>query len=80
MKRTQLQFLEPLYQRLKQVAEMNDWSLADVVRWATELYVRRFSAAKTNGEQWAFPTLDTQGDYLIDPARVSAEADAVGLR
>ncbi|NJK91407.1 MAG: ribbon-helix-helix protein, CopG family [Blastochloris sp.] len=42
MTRTQIQFPEPLYQRLKEIAEQQDWSLSEVMRKAAEHFVRRF--------------------------------------
>ena len=77
MTRTQVQFPEPLYRRLKEIAEANDWSLADVVRRASENYVRRFPESAERDEAWTFPTIDGGGDFLIDPADVSAEGEAI---
>ena len=34
MTRTQIQFPDPLYLRLKTIAEQHDWSLAEVMRKA----------------------------------------------
>ena len=80
MTRTQIQFPDPLYRRLKQVAEMNDWPLAEVVRRATELYVQRFPEVEEPEGKWEFPTIDAGGDFLVDPAMVDSEADAVIAR
>lgn len=82
MTRTQIQFPDPLYSRLKEIAEMNDWSLAEVVRRASELYARRFSEdfeAKRQRD-WSFPVVDMGGDFLADPADARPEADAVEAR
>lgn len=80
MKRTQIQFPDPLYDRLKQVAEMNDWPLAEVVRRATELYVQRFPELDASPTDWVFPLVDMGGDFIVDPALVSAEADIMSTR
>lgn len=80
MKRTQIQFPDPLYERLKQVAEMNDWPLAEVVRRATELYVQRFPDIALGGKSWSFPIVDMGGDYVVDPASQSIEADVMSKR
>jgi hypothetical protein len=80
MTRTQIQFPDPLYRRLKQIAELNDWSLADVVRRATELYVRRFPEHGASENDWSFPTINTDGDYLVDPADSHVESDAIAQR
>lgn len=80
MKRTQIQFPEPLYQRLKEVAAMNDWALAEVVRRASELYVERFPKTEDRDKAWSFPVLNLGGDFLVDPAGVHGEADAIESR
>jgi hypothetical protein len=80
MTRTQIQFPDPLYIRLKEIAELNDWSLADVVRRATELYVRRFPEPSDSEDDWSFPTLDMGGAFLRDPASSEVEAEAIELR
>lgn len=76
MTRTQIQFPDPLYRRLKQVAEMNDWPLAEVVRRATELYVQRFPEEGACEGDWSYPVLDMGGDFLVDPADVTPEAES----
>jgi len=80
MVRTQIQFPDSLYRRLKAIAKHNDWPLAEVVRRATELYVRRFADVEAASSDWTFPTLKAHGDYLADPASVEAESDAVDAR
>ena len=80
MKRTQIQFPDPLYKRIKEVATLNDWALADVVRRAVELYVERFPDAAEAASSWSFPTLDLGGDFLVDPKDVHSEAEAISLR
>lgn len=42
MTRTQIQLPDPLYQRLKVIAEQPDWSLSEVMRKAEEHFVTRF--------------------------------------
>lgn len=80
MTRTQIQFPDPLYQRLKVIAEQQDWSLAEVMRKAAEHFVSRFpEQVKTRGG-WQFPTLDCGGDFLTDPATLRPEADAIHQR
>ncbi len=80
MKRTQIQFPDPLYERLRRVADMNDWPLAEVVRRAAEAYLARFPEVADRSASWTFPTIDGGGDFLVDPARLRAEADAVAER
>ena len=79
MTRTQIQLPDPLYRRLKQVASANDWSLAEVIRRAAELYVQRFPSSEANAS-WVFPMVDAGGDFLVDPADFRAEAESIVLR
>jgi hypothetical protein len=65
---------------LKGIAAMNDWSLAEVVRRASDLYVERFAPAKETGTTWEFPVLDMGGDFLEDPAESRVEADILSTR
>jgi hypothetical protein len=77
MTRTQIQFPDPLYQRLKEIAEQRDWSLSEVMRKAAEHFVTRFPEEPTPQAVWRFPTLDCGGDFLTDPARLRPEAEAI---
>lgn len=80
MIRTQIQFPDPLYRRLKEIAERQDWSLSEVMRKAAEHFVNRFPDEPTPRNRWVFPTLDCGGDFLTDPALSHPEADAVETR
>ncbi|RYD21056.1 MAG: hypothetical protein EOP88_12755 [Verrucomicrobiaceae bacterium] len=80
MTRTQIQFPDPLYQRLKAIAEQQDWSLAEVLRRAAEHFVSRFPETDAPTSAWSFPTLDCGGDFLTDPAKIHPEAEAIHQR
>ena len=77
MTRTQIQFPDPLYQRLKEIAEQQDWSLSEVMRKAAEHFVARFPEGPKTEVFWRFPTLDCGGDFLSDPASLRPEADSI---
>ena len=77
MTRTKIQFPDPLYKRLKTIAEQQDWSLSEVMRKAAEHFVSRFTDPTPNRAEWSFPILDCGGDFLTDPARLRPEADAI---
>ncbi|MDB6079084.1 MAG: hypothetical protein JWO82_2831 [Akkermansiaceae bacterium] len=77
MTRTQIQFPDPLYQRLKEIAQQQDWSLSEVMRKAAEHFVSRFPEQPTKREVWRFPILDCGGDFLIDPASIRSEVEAI---
>ncbi|MEI6178454.1 MAG: hypothetical protein WCS43_16300 [Verrucomicrobiota bacterium] len=74
MTRTQIRFPDPLYQRLKTIADEQAWSLAEVMRKAAEHLVSRFPEQSTPGAAWKFPTFDCGGDFLTDPATLHHEA------
>lgn len=75
MTRTQIQFPDPLYQRLKVIAEQQDWSLSEVMRKAAEHFITRFPEDPQPKAVWRFPTLGCGGDFLTDPASLRPEAD-----
>ena len=77
MTRTQIQFPEPLYRRLKEIAERQDWSLSEVMRKAAEHFVARFPEEPRPRAAWRFPTLECGGDFLVDPAGVHPEEAAI---
>ncbi len=79
MTRTQIQLPDPLYQDLKRIAEQQDWSLAEVMRRAGELYAARYPRGKPSG--WRLPDpLNLGGDFLRAPETFRAEAEAVQKR
>ncbi len=80
MTRTQIQFPDPLYHRLKAIAEQQDWSLAEVMRKAAEHFVARFPTPEPGRTTWRFPTLDCGGNFITDPASFRPETDAIHRR
>lgn len=77
MTRTQVQFPDPLYRRLKAIAKRQDWSLSEVMRKAAEHFVIRFPEEPKPHAAWRFPTLDCGGDFLTDPSSLRPEAEAI---
>lgn len=77
MIRTQIQFPDPLYQRLKEIAKRQDWSLSEVMRKAAEHFVTRFPEGPQPKKAWHFPTFDCGGEFRVDPAKVRPEVDAI---
>lgn len=77
MTRTQIQFPDPLYQRLKVIAKQQDWSLSEFMRKAAEYFITCFPEYPKPKAVWQFPTLDCGGDFLTDPASLRPEADAI---
>ena len=80
MIRTQVQFPDPLYRRLKEIAEQQDWSLSEVMRKAAEHFVERFPKPTESRGGWQFPTLECGGDFLVDPAQTCVEAETIAER
>ncbi len=79
MTRTQIQFPDPLYKELKDVASKKDWSLAELLRRAAEAYLITVKD-DLPAEQWEFPVLRGSGGYLIDPKDIKAEVEAIELK
>lgn len=80
MTRTQIQLPEPLFRRLKTIARARDWSLAELVRRATEVYAQTCPEAADTPGAWELPVLRGSGGHRTDPAGVNPEADAVEER
>ncbi|MEM7699218.1 MAG: CopG family transcriptional regulator [Verrucomicrobiota bacterium] len=78
MTRTQIQFPDPLYKRLKKTAASRDWSLAELLRRAAEAYLLTIDEGEgSSSEEWQMPVLRPSGGYIEDPARIHAESAAV---
>lgn len=80
MTRTQIQLPEPLFQRLKTIAMLRDWSVAELIRRGMETYVQTCPEVVQPPATWTMPVLRRSGGHLLDPATVSVEADAVESR
>ena len=80
MVRTQIQLPEPLYIRIKEIAKMRDWSVAEVVRRGLEEYEKTCVKSDSTKSKWEFPSLRPSGGYLKDPAEVNSELDATLAR
>lgn len=80
MTRTQIQLPEPLFGRLKRIAQMRDVSLAELIRRGMELYALSCTDAAPAAEGWTMPVLRGSGGHLVDPSTRSAEAEAIDLR
>lgn len=81
MTRTQVQFPDPLYQKLKKTAEQRDWSLAELLRRAAEAYL--LTIPDDEGDKaahWQLPVLRPSGGFVQNPAEVHVEEDAVLAR
>ncbi len=80
MIRTQIQLPEPLFRRLKEIALARDWSLAELVRRAAEVYVQTCVDVRIPSEEWILPVLRGSGGYLMDPATLRTEEQIVEER
>lgn len=76
MTSVEVELPDPLYQRLQEIAERQDWSLSEVMCKAAEHFVGRFPEEPAATVVWRFPTLDCGGDFLADPSRLRPEAAA----
>lgn len=78
MIRMQIQLLDVLAERQKEIAKSKDLSLAEIVRRQMENYVETFSEDLNIVGPWKFPTLKRGcGDLLVDPATINMEAEAI---
>lgn len=80
MTRTQIQLPEPLFQRLKKIAALRDWSVAELIRRGMETYVQTCPEVSEVPTRWSMPVLRGSGGHLMDPATIRAEAEAVEHR
>lgn len=80
MTRTQIQLPDQLYQRLKEIARQQEWSLTEVIRRAGEQYAERFPSGRVPGEQWQPPRPLDLGETLADPAGIRVEAEVLTER
>ena len=76
MTRTQIQLPDPLHQRLKRIARENDWSLAEVIRRAGELYAERFPPER-RGSDWQLPEPFDLGEELLEVSQIRVEAESL---
>jgi hypothetical protein len=78
MTRTQVQFPDPLYEKLKKTAARRDWSLAEILRRAAEAYLLTIDDdEQSDARKWELPVLKPSGGFLQDPASIHVEADVV---
>lgn len=80
MTRTQIQLPNPLFKRLKQIAALRDWSLAELIRRGMEQYVQTCPEVTQPATAWKMPVLRGSGGHRVDPATISPEAEAVEQR
>lgn len=82
MTRTQIQLPQPLFRRLKAIAAARDWSLAELIRRATEVYAQSCpeDADRDPPSPWSMPVLRGSGGQLADPATLQVEAEAIEAR
>ena len=77
MTRTQIQLPDPLYRDLKRIADEQDWSLAEVIRRAGELYAQRFPQKRLDASFWSLPPAMVLGESLAPLDEIRAEADVI---
>ena len=77
MTRTQIQLPEPLFGRLRSIAQTRDVSVAELIRRGMELYAMTCPEVKATEMPWTMPVLRGSGGHLMDPATVKVEASAM---
>lgn len=68
MHRTQIQLPEPLFDEVKRVAALEDWSISETLRRAAEVLVLRYPEIKTRQKHWEPPEPLELGVFRCDPA------------
>jgi Ribbon-helix-helix protein, copG family len=77
MTRTQIQLPDPLYRQLKRIAKEQDWSLAEVIRRAGELYASRYPSDRVQAKPWTLPDSLDLGTAKVNLATFRQEAEAL---
>jgi hypothetical protein len=77
MTRTQIQLPEPLFVRLRSIAQTRNVSVAELIRRGMELYAMTCPEVKASEPPWTMPVLRGSGGHLMDPATVKVEASAM---
>lgn len=80
MVRTQIQLPEPLFGRLRSIAQIRDVSVAELIRRGMELYAMTCPEVKAPAPAWTMPVLRGSGGHLVDPASMNVEAAAMENR
>ena len=75
MVRTQIQLPTQLYDRLKCLADAQEWSMAEAVRRGAELLVRSYPAAGRE-PGWELPDAVDVGEVLVAAGRLRELANA----
>ena len=63
MVRTQIQLPDSLYDRLKRLSEVQEWSMAETIRRGAELLLRSFPAEVAPAESWTLPSAVPLGEF-----------------
>jgi Ribbon-helix-helix protein, copG family len=80
MTRTQIQLPEPLFGRLRRIAQARDISVAEVIRRGMEIYAMSCPETDLAAKSWTLPVLRGSGGHLVDPASIKSEAAAIEER
>ena len=67
MIRTQIQLPDDLYRELKRLSEVKEWSLAETLRRAAELFLNTHPAGVVAPAEWKLPGARHCGPFLAAP-------------
>ncbi len=68
MIRTQIQLPDHLHERLKRLADAQEWSMAEAIRRGAELLVRSYPASGADSA-WQLPAAVDVGEVLVESDR-----------
>ncbi len=83
MKRTQIQLPELHYEEAKRIADLNEWSISEVLRRGLEKIVKSYPNFKSKDDHWKVPTQSGLGEFLVSHDKwrdILAEDEEGGLR
>ena len=69
MKRTQIQIPDPLYDEVKRVADLQEWSVTEVLRRGAEHMIRCYPPHKTRDAEWRPPSPRAMGAFRAPAER-----------
>lgn len=64
MKRTQIQMPDLLFAEVQRVAELQEWSVTEVLRRGAEYMIRRYPPEKSPDIDWSLPEARELGGFL----------------
>ena len=78
MIRTQIQLPDEMFQRVKVLADAQEWSMAEAVRRALEGLLAVYGGARVPSSEWSMPVLDLGVRLIADDESLRGLANERG--